>query len=338
MKILKWIIIVIAVLIVVLLLIAAFLPSKQHIESSVTVNAPAKAIYEQVIDLKNWEKWSPFNEDDPEMITSYDGAPKGVGAIMSWESKKQGNGAMTITEAENNKSIRTRLDFEGQGSSISDWKFEEDSNKTTKVTWTMEIEDMKYPIGRFMGVMMKSMITKSFEKGLATLQKVSEEYFKILSTFSTTDMQVKQMEKQNALVIKDSSTCDDVESLMGRVYGQLGQFVGMNNIEMGGYPFDICYVWDEKANKFVADIGFITKNKVEGKDNIRYLEIPAQKVVSAIHNGSYETSGETHMAIDKYIKENNLVCIGPPIEYYITDPEKEPDMTRWQTEIVYPVK
>jgi effector-binding domain-containing protein len=338
MKILKRIIVVILVLVVIILVLVAFLPSKRHIEASLTINAPAKAIYEQVIDLKSWDKWSPFKEGDTAMTTTYEGTPKGVGAIMSWKSKKQGNGVMTIIETVKDKSIRTKIDFEDQGSSFSEWIFKEDSNKTTKVVWSMDLDNLKYPLGRLMGLVMNSMIKKSFDKGLASLKKVSEDYFKVVSVYKTTDMKIKQTDKQYALVIKDSSACDEVDMLMGKVFGELGQYVGENRIEVSGYPFAKCYLWDEKANKYVAEIGFVIKNKVEGKGNIKCIEIPSAKVVSAIHNGAYETSGNTHMAIDNYIKENKLTCSGIPTEIYITDPGKEPDMTKWQTEIIYPVK
>jgi effector-binding domain-containing protein/uncharacterized protein YndB with AHSA1/START domain len=338
MKILKKIIIVLLVLVVIILVIAAFLPSKRRIEATLTINTPASAVYEQVVDFHKWDKWMPFKEGDTAMKSYYEGAPKGVGAIMKWESKAQGNGVMTILEAIRNKSIRTSIDFEGQGISLSDWKFEEDTNKTTKVTWTLDLDNLKYPVGRLMGLVMQSMVTKSFEKGLSNLKTVSEEYFKIVSTYKTTDIQVKQMEKQYAVVIMDSSKCDEVDLMMGKVFGEIGQFIGENKLEISGPPIARAYLWDEKANRYVAEIGFPVKNKFADKGNIRCIEIPAAKVVSAIHNGSYETTGNTHMAIDKYIKDNKLVVIGIPMEIYITDMEKEPDMTKWKTEIVYPVK
>lgn len=338
MKILKKIIIVLLILVVIVLVVAALLPSKRHVEASITINTPAKIIYEQVANFRNWDKWSPFKEGDTAMKSFYKGAPKGVGAIMSWESKEQGNGAMEILEVEKNKMIHNRIDFEGQGSSFSDWQFVEDSNKTTKVTWNLELDNLKYPLGRIMGLVMSSMISKSFEKGLANLKKVSEDNFKMLSVYKTTDIKVKQTEMHYAIVIKDSSKCDEVDALMGKVFGELFQYAGENKIEMSGYPFSICSLWDEKNNKYVAEIGIPVKTKTEGKGIIKCIEVPSTKVVSAIHNGAYETSGNTHIAIDNYIKENKLTCVGAPTEIYITDPESEPDMTKWQTEIIYPVK
>jgi effector-binding domain-containing protein len=337
MKILKKIIIILLILVAIVLVIAAFMPSKRHIEASLTINAPANAIYKQVIDLRYWNTWSPFQEGDTAMKTSYSGELKGVGAIMSWQSKKQGNGVMTIMEAIKDKSIHTKIDFEGQGSSFSDWKLVEDNYKTT-VTWSMEMDNLKYPVGRIMGLLMKSMITKSFNKGLANLKKVSEEYFKALSFSKTSEIKIKQTEMQYALVIKDSSKCDDVDVLFEKIYGEIGQYVGENKIEVTGHPFGRYFVWDAKADRNVMEAGFFIKNKVAGKNNIRCIELPSEKVVSAIHYGPYETTYDTHIAIDQYLKENKLTTNGIPLEIYIKDPGSQPDMTKWETEVIYPIK
>lgn len=337
MKFLKKLFIVLLILVIILLIIAVMLPSKRHVEASLNIDTPAKYVYEQVVNFKNWDKWTPFRDNDTAMKISYSGPHRGVGAIMSWVSEKEGNGSMTITEVIPNKKIKTRIDFEGWGSSFSEWVFV-DSNNSTKVIWTMSLENLGFPVGRYMGLMMSSMIKKSFEKGLARLKKVSEDYAKTITIFSTSDISIKETNPKFALVIKDSSECDEVGELYERVFSQLGQFVGMNKIEMDGPPFSICYLWDTINNKFVCETGFYVKEKTNGKDNIKFIELPKQKVVSAIHTGSYDMSGKTHEALDRYIADKKLQVVGPPVEVYILGQDAEPDMTKWQTEIYYPVK
>jgi effector-binding domain-containing protein len=241
-------------------------------------------------------------------------------------------------EAVNDKSIRTKIDFEGQGSSFSDWSFREDNNKSTQVTWAMDLDHLIYPVGRIMGLVMQSMLKKSFENGLSKLNNVSQNYLKQLSYFKTSEIKIKQTEKQYALVIKDSSKCDEIESLFGKLYMEIGQYMGKNKIESAGAPIARYFVWDEKANKCVVEAGFFIKNQVNGSGTIRCIEIPAEKAISAIHYGPYETLHNTHEAINDYIIRNKLNCKDIPIEIYITDPETQPDMTKWETEIDYPLK
>ncbi|MEI6123650.1 MAG: SRPBCC family protein [Bacteroidota bacterium] len=337
MKFLKKLVIALLIIVAFVLIAALFLPSTKHVEDSLTINAPSKDIYEQVVNMRNWQKWSPFGKDDTAMKTTYEGPMKGVGAVMRWKSKKQGNGVMTVLEVEKNKSIKTQIEFEGQGISHSNWTFAE-GEKSTIATWAIDVEHLSYPIGRLMGIVMQNMLHKSFQQGLASLKKVSEDYSKMLGIFKTSDVKVKQMEKQYALIIKDSSKCDDVDVLLAKLYGELGKFVGENKIQIVNAPFARYLVWDNKTNKNVMEAGFFIRNKVQGKGNIKCIEMPAGKVAIAKHFGAYETTYKSHEVIENYIKQNKLLPTSASWEIYITDPEKEPDMTKWETEIVYPIK
>lgn len=337
MKFLKKLIIAILIIVVLILVVAIFLPSKIHIEESITINAPAKAIYTQVVDFRNWEKWSPFQENDTAMVNTYENPGKGVGSKMSWVSKKEGNGTMTIMEIDPNKHIKFKLEFEDAGVHTSEFVFAEENN-TTKVTWILDMQDMGYPVGRLMGVFMKGMIHKSFKRGLSNLQKVSEEYQKALSFYKTDPVTVKEMDARMALLVKDSATCDMVSDVLGKIFGQVGEYTGKNGIECDGAPIARWYMWNDTINKFIVEAGFFIKAKAEGKGNIKFVEFPKQKVVTAIHYGPYETSSKSYEAIEKYLKDNKLTMNGVPWEVYIVDPGTQPDMTKWETEIFYPVK
>lgn len=337
MKILKKIIISLLVLIALILLVLLFMPSTRHVEESINIKGPAKNIYEQVVTMKNWEKWMPFSEGDPEMKTNYEGPAKGVGAIMKWESKIQGNGTMTIEEAEAYKRIKLKLEFEGQGISHSGFSFTE-TGDSTNVVWSMDIENLKYPIGRLIGIFMPGVIHKSFHNGLVKLKTVSEEYTAALGIFKTSEITIKKMEKQHVLYIRDSSKIDEIDLIIGKLFGELYQYLGMNKIECIAPPFVRYLVWDEKANKNVLEAGTFIKEPVEGSDRVKYQELPAQKYARAIHTGAYQSVHHTHTIIDKYIADNKLTVTGAPMEIYITDPEKESDMTKWETEVLYPIK
>ncbi len=337
MKFLKRLVVALLIIIVLILVVAIFLPSKRNIEESRYIKCPAKYIYAQVNDLKRWDSWTPFREGDTAMKIILSGPQQGVGAVMKWESKTQGNGTMTIVEEETNKHLRMKMEFEGQGVSYSDWIFTEEGD-STKVTWSLELNNLKYPVGRLLGAFMPGMIHKSFKTGLEKLEKVSENYLTMINTFKTSEVSIKEMEKQHILYIRDSSKCSEVGTAMGKAFGEVMQYIGMNNIECTAPPFARYLLWDEKSDKNIMECGIFVKGPVQEKNRIKYAELPAQKYASAIHYGSYETIPNTHAAIDKYVKDHKLVVIGPPMEIYKTDPQKEPDMTKWETEILYPVK
>ena len=51
--------------------------------------------------------------------------------------------------------------------------------------------------------------------------------------------------------------------------------------------------------------------------------------------GPYEESNKPHEAIEKYLQAKNLTASLPCWEEYVTDPEEEPDQSKWLTRIYY---
>lgn len=56
-----------------------------------------------------------------------------------------------------------------------------------------------------------------------------------------------------------------------------------------------------------------------------------------IHQGPYDTLGEAHAAVDRWIAANGHSAAGAPWEVYLTDPGEVPDPADWQTEVIWPV-
>jgi uncharacterized protein YndB with AHSA1/START domain len=175
MKLLKRLIFCLIGLVCLLLVISFFLPSKVHVERTLAINVPPEKLFEQVNTLKNWEKWSPWHKLDPNMKLEYAGPPLGLGAKYSWESKQRnvGSGTLTITESVPHKSIQTAMDFQGQGLATGNFRFEK-NQEATQVTWSMETDMGKNPIGKFFGLMMEKMVGADFEKGLNNLKSLCE--------------------------------------------------------------------------------------------------------------------------------------------------------------------
>src|SRR5260221_13624496 len=105
LRILFWI----AIAVLVIAAIGFLFPSKAHVERSITINAKPDAVYTFLIDLGNFNKWSPWYEGDTAAKYSYEGPSKGIGSIMHWDSKKLGKGWLKMTEAVPNDIIKYDL-------------------------------------------------------------------------------------------------------------------------------------------------------------------------------------------------------------------------------------
>jgi len=69
--------------IVIFLVVVALRPADFRVERSATIAAPAQALFEQVNDHHNFNKWNPFLKLDPNVKNTYSGPDSGVGAVRA---------------------------------------------------------------------------------------------------------------------------------------------------------------------------------------------------------------------------------------------------------------
>ena len=55
------------------------------------------------------------------------------------------------------------------------------------------------------------------------------------------------------------------------------------------------------------------------------------------HFGLYENLPASYEILDDWINDNGYELIDRSYEIYITDPGTEPDSSKWETQIFYPV-
>jgi len=72
---------------------------------------------------------------------------------------------------------------------------------------------------------------------------------------------------------------------------------------------------------------------------VKVYELPAATMAAAVHPGSYDTIGQAHEAILKWIEANGYRIVGPDRELnlYHTMPIRH-DEPSYVTEIQYPVE
>ncbi|GGC95104.1 SRPBCC family protein [Undibacterium terreum] len=175
MRILKWLLGIIAALVVLLIAIALMLPNDFTVTRSIVINAPADKIYPLVAAPAEWKKWSVWNQRDPAMQMTFSGPASGTGAAWDWQSKSQGNGGMKFTAATPNQNIDYELHFEGMGKPSSGaLKFEPQAGGT-KLTWSMHGNSEGNLMMKLFSPFMDKMVGSDFDSGLKNLKKLVEQ-------------------------------------------------------------------------------------------------------------------------------------------------------------------
>jgi len=331
MNILKKIGIGLLILIAILALVSAFLSSKIHVERSIVINAPAKTVFNQVNNFKNWINWSYWDRLDPNMKSTFEGPESGVGSIHRWESDHDevGKGSMTITGATEPNEIMTSLAFGEDWVSPGGWFFE-DSPEGVKTTMFM---DMTMPFyARIMGLFMDGILGKNFDASLSNLKTYTEGLPKEtaaswnVETITTTPVQVMSMNV--------TTTGKDFSAKLGSSFDQLNAAIAKQGLKQTGSNYAIYYKWS--MDSVIMEPGIVVDKPGKNEGDIKASEMKAIKAIRVDFYG--EGTEKAHYFMDEWAKQNKVTISGEPWEEYVTDAKSEPDTAKWLTRIYYPVE
>jgi len=323
---------------VLLYLIFALLgPSQARVERSITIDAPQDVVWEYVNSLQDMEEWNPWVELDTAMEASYSGEPGAVGSTYSWvsDSVNVGVGTQTITQVIPKDSIITEREFEGMGTSTSWVRLEANSADQTTVSWGLysEFPFLARPALLFMDL--EEAITRDYDKGLAELKEWVES--DKINTQKTYDVRSITFPRQNYVVQSDTISFQDMSAHFDKVGAAIHGGMQSGSISATGTLVGMYYNWDTETMKSHMAIGVPT-DQTTAPESFELITLEEQPALQIDYYGPYEGTGPAHNYMEQYANKDGLTLSAPAIERYVTDPTKEPDTTKWLTEVIYPLQ
>lgn len=150
------------------------------------------------------------------------------------------------------------------------------------------------------------------------------------------DIEEKEVEPQPMVSIRATCRAAEIGPTLQEILPEVHAYVMRKGVEPSGPPFTRFHSYDNGY----ADIesGLPVASPIEGEGRIIAGELPGGIVVSTIHTGPYGKLPEAHDALHTWMRERNKVSAGAQWEYYITNPGEEQDSSKFQTELVWPIK
>jgi len=141
---------------------------------STRVHADVTTVHALIDDFREWTRWSPWENVDPDLRRDYSGPETGVGSTYRWSgNRKAGEGEMRITGS-TPSSVVVDLEFlkPFKATNVTAFRLAP-TGDATEVTWTMTGSR-----NRVMGLMGRLFFDKAigrdFERGLASLKAEAE--------------------------------------------------------------------------------------------------------------------------------------------------------------------
>ncbi|MAD96888.1 MAG: hypothetical protein CMB99_06115 [Flavobacteriaceae bacterium] len=341
MKTLKKILLFVGVLLAVAIVYVMLFPSQYDVSRSLKIQAPVGKVFETVNEMKTWEEWGPWHDEDSTIVVTYGEKTSGVGAYNSWTSK-DGPGNMTTVQVKNNELIEQKMQFGDFEPSDVIWKFEE-TEDGVNVTWQMKEENAPMIFKAFAALSggWDKMLGPMQERGLENLSNVIAEQIKLENSFSISDLKPQDYKPQNFIgyYVKMKIDHEEMTKAFMKHMPKAGEYAMKSGLKYGDFMPSAVYTnYNEEGNICEFYIGLILHKPLKAGEGMVSLNLPSGKGVMVSKFGNYGNGDEAaHQKISDYLAANNLKQRWPMWETYPNDPTlvKPQEI---QTDIFYAVE
>lgn len=144
------------------------LPRHVHVERQALLDADARAVLALAASNEGYQRFNPYLAEDPGLEIEPFGPKTGVGSGFSFNGKG-GKGTQTVVSV-SPTTVRYAIDLGALGQPSQKIEAQARGDQV-EVIWTMRADLGFNPIARVMGLFMDGMVGKTFETGLARLDK-----------------------------------------------------------------------------------------------------------------------------------------------------------------------
>lgn len=323
----RYLILFIVILLTGWVIVPYTFPETFTVRHILEIDAPARTLFAQVSDLRNWELWSPWNAQDQETRLAYKNGGIGRGGTAEWISgeKEQLLQQFTIVKSEPHTLVETGMDFRGKGFVVSAIQVSPQGEKTL-LTWNSGMKTHGWS-----SVFFWFDFRKSIRKATGNLRETAELWHAqnilvvergILSAFPYVS-------------IRRQIPWEDLSDAMGNMYEELIRESGEDTYTIIGHAYAVYHsMGDEKID---IECGFPVERATQNRGIILAGVFPESDCALTEYTGTYENLEKGHDAVQQWIQERGFSLAGPPVEIFVTGASSGSDPSEWVTKICYPV-
>lgn len=133
--------------------------------------------------------------------------------------------------------------------------------------------------------------------------------------------------------------------LVNSMIGELFDWLKAKGIKPAGIPFFRYWCMEDAEGKYKMEVGVPVKRMVSGDDRVVASVIPGGSYLSALHKGHPDNLEQSLAALERWAEHEGLdidkrwegeeEIWNGRFEFYVTDPETEPDLNNWAIRIAF---
>ena len=155
--------------------------------------------------------------------------------------------------------------------------------------------------------------------------------------------QIVQRPERHYAAIRTSVARNDIPAVVPPLLPRVFAWLERHRLLPDGPPFfRYCSC---TGGQMVVEAGVPLSAPPPGDEEVCAGSLPAGRYVTVLHTGHYSGLQAAHMALESWGEnkglswqqdiQDDITTLGCRTEFYLTDPDAEPDPARWQTEIAF---
>jgi effector-binding domain-containing protein len=150
------------------------------------------------------------------------------------------------------------------------------------------------------------------------------------------DIKTTKIPPRNTAVIRVAVPPTKIGETLDAVLPEVAESLERHGTAPAGPPFVRYFDFTEDEADFEA--GFPVDDPIPATGRVEPGELPGGRAAVTVHRGGYDGLQQAHDEIGEWVLAHGHDPSGPVWEVYLTDPRQETDSSRWETEVVWPLR
>jgi effector-binding domain-containing protein len=157
--------------------------------------------------------------------------------------------------------------------------------------------------------------------------------------------EIEQRSEQPYAAITTTAAMGRIGEVASPLIGDVFAWLGSHGIEPAGPPL-FRYLAIDMERELELDVGVPVAQPVPADGRVRARSLPAGTYVTAVYTGPYDGLREATAELLAWAEQNGVVWDSEPraeggetwgarVEFYLTDPEEQPDSSTWETLLAF---
>ncbi len=155
------------------------------------------------------------------------------------------------------------------------------------------------------------------------------------TAMTTKNIHCVTLDEQPILYIRRQVEQSALQPLFAECFPKLFAHGMQHGLAITGNP--IARYVDLGPGLWTVDCIIPLGQEAEPGDGMDKGTLAGGNVVKGSHFGPYEELDKAYVAMQKWMQDQGLKAGGPHWEQYVTDPGEEPEPSKWQTDVYWPV-